>query len=206
MSNVSTGVLPNYAQPNFNYNDQRYKELSRQLQQNPTQKTDIENENKNSNSNLNTDANVDLNRTRNFTDEIRRLFLGLDEGKIPSSSFQLDKMPEPSTLTGEHKRLWDAAQEFQSLFINMMLKGMRSTLNPEADMLHGGRTQEIFEDMLYDERAKSYSKNAGFPLAEQIYLQMAPQITEATSSYQENLFKQVPPSVSTDQIQREWKR
>lgn len=204
MSDASIGVLPNYTQQNFNYNDQRLKQLSRQLQQNPAQKSDIESQSKNTD--LNTDTNVDLNRTGNFTDEIRRLFPGLDEGKIPMSSFQLDKMPDPSTLTGEHKRLWEAAQEFQSLFINMMLKGMRSTLNPEADMLHGGRTQEIFEDMLYDERAKSYSKNAGFPLAEQIYLQMAPQITEATSSYQENLFKQVPPSVSTDQIQREWKR
>lgn len=200
MSDASIGVLPNYTQKNFNYNDQRLKELSQKLQQNPTPKSDIED------IPTNTKTNENLSPTKSFTDEIRRLFPGLDEGKISSSSFQLDKMPDSSTLTGEHKRLWQAAQEFQSLFINMMLKGMRSTLNPETDMLHGGRTQEIFEDMLYDERAKSYSKNAGFPLAEQIYLQMAPQISSATSSYQENLFKQVPPSVSTDQIQREWKR
>lgn len=142
-----------------------------------------------------------------FTDEVRKFFPGIDEGRMPSSAFKLEKMPDPSTLTGERKRLYDTAVEFQSLFINMMLKGMRSTLKPENDMLHGGKTQEIFEDMLYDERAKSFSKHGGFPLAEQIYLQMAPMIQEqeATDSYENNL-KRVPPTVSTDQIQREWKR
>lgn len=142
-----------------------------------------------------------------FTDEVRRLFPGIDEGRMPSSAFKLEKMPDPSTLTGERKRLYDTAVEFQSLFINMMLKGMRSTLKPENDMLYGGKTQEIFEDMLYEERAKSFSKHGGFPLAEQIYLQMAPMIQEqeATNSYENNL-KRVPPTVSTDQIQREWKR
>lgn len=140
-----------------------------------------------------------------FTDEVRSFFPGIDEGKIPSSAFQLEKMPDPSTLKGEHKRLWDTAVEFQSLFINMMLKGMRSTLQPENDMLYGGTTQEVFEDMLYEERAKSFSKHGGFPLAEQIYLQMAPMLQEASGNYEENLHR-APPSVSTDQIQREWKR
>jgi len=140
-----------------------------------------------------------------FTDEIRKYFPGIDEGKMPSSAFKLDKMPDVSTLTGEHKRLYETAVEFQSLFINMMLKGMRSTLHPENDMLYGGKTQEIFEDFLYDERAKSFSKHGGFPLAEQIYLQMAPLVNEAADSYQDNL-NQVPPTISTDQIKREWMR
>lgn len=141
-----------------------------------------------------------------FTDEIRRLFPGIDEGKIPSDRFQRERMPDPKTLTGEKKRLYDTALEFQSLFINMMLKGMRQTLHTEDDMLYGGRTQEIFEDMLYDEYSKTYSRTAGFPLAEQVYLQMAPRIQEgAAQSYEENL-RNAPSSVSTDQIQREWKR
>lgn len=145
-------------------------------------------------------------KTPAFTEEVRRLFPGIDQGKIASERFRLEKMPDPRTLTGEKKRLYDTALEFQSLFINMMLKGMRQTLHTEDDMLYGGRTQEIFEDMLYDEYSKTYSRTAGFPLAEQVYLQMAPRIQEdAGRSYEDNL-KNAPPSVSTDQIQREWKR
>lgn len=148
----------------------------------------------------------DANIRPTFSDEIRKYFPGIDQGKIPSEKFRLDRMPDPATLTGERKRLYQTSLEFQSLFINMMLKGMRATLHHEDDMLYGGRTQEIFEDMLYDEYSKSYSRSAGFPLAEQIYLQMAPMVSEkGAGSYEENL-KRVPPTVSTDQIHREWKR
>ncbi len=69
----------------------------------------------------------------------------------------------------ERKKLYDAAVEFQSIFVKMMLNSMRKTLNKENDPLHGGQTQEIFEDMLYDKYALSMSQTAGFPLADWIY-------------------------------------
>jgi Rod binding domain-containing protein len=188
----------------INYREYRLNELSRRFYQMtvrpaPDGKLDLQNS-------IKTGQHTP-ERTSRFTDEIRNLFPGLDEGKMPSSAFKLDRMPEPSSLTGEHRRLYETALEFQALFINMMLRGMRSTLNPENDMLYGGQRQEIFEDMLYEERAKSFSKYGGFPLAEQIYLQLAPMIQpeDAADSYENNL-RRVPPTVSTDQIQREWKR
>ncbi len=73
----------------------------------------------------------------------------------------------------ERKRLYDAAVEFQAVFLNMMLKSMRSTLNREQDILHGGRTQEIFEDMLYDEYSRTLSRTERFGLAEEIYRQFS---------------------------------
>jgi flagellar protein FlgJ len=38
--------------------------------------------------------------------------------------------------------------------------------------MDGGMAEDIFSDMLYDEYAKSMTKNAGFGLADQVYLQL----------------------------------
>jgi len=101
----------------------------------------------------------------------------------------------------EKKRLYDAAVEFQSIFVNMMLKSMRSSLHKEQDLLYGGRTQEIFEDMLYDEYAKLMSRQGGFNLSDDLYKQIAPFVGPAAAEYNRN-------GLSTEQIQSpmEWSR
>ena len=50
----------------------------------------------------------------------------------------------------KHAQLKEVAKGFESIFLNMMFKSMRDTLNKEDDLLHGGFSQEIFEDMLYE--------------------------------------------------------
>lgn len=81
----------------------------------------------------------------------------------------------------EKKKLYDAALEFQSIFLNMMIKSMRKTLHPEKNMLFGGRTEEIFTDMLYDEHAKVMSRTGSYGLAENIYRQMAPSLNSRST-------------------------
>ncbi|MCR9143107.1 MAG: rod-binding protein [bacterium] len=73
----------------------------------------------------------------------------------------------------ERKRLYNAALDFQGIFIGKMLKSMRSNLNPENDLLFGGNRQQIFEDMLYDEYSKAMSRSGGFDLADQMYQQLS---------------------------------
>ncbi|MBI3395292.1 MAG: rod-binding protein [Spirochaetia bacterium] len=95
-------------------------------------------------------------------------------GELKNAQEPLPKSGETSAGKGasadpaEEAKVKEAALQFQAMFINMMLKSMRATLHPENDMLFGGRTQEIFQDMLYDEYSKSMSKASGFPLADQI--------------------------------------
>jgi peptidoglycan hydrolase FlgJ len=101
----------------------------------------------------------------------------------------------------ERKRLYDAAQSFQSIFIEQMLSAMRKNLNKESDMLYGGQTEEIFTDYLYQEYAKGISKQGNFGLAEQIYAQMSQQLPtaeqqRALKSYEQNLH----PSISTQEM------
>lgn len=78
----------------------------------------------------------------------------------------------PNTPIDRSSDLYKAAQEFEALFINIMLKAMRSTVE-RGPINNGGFAEEIFEDMLYEERAKQMARTAGFGLADALYRQLA---------------------------------
>lgn len=135
------------------------------------------------------------------------------QGSIPSE--KIDGRPDPAKLdlTGKKKELYETAQEFQSMFIKMMLSSMRKTLNKDNDMLHGGTTQEIFEDMLYDERSKAMAKSASFPIAKEIYYQMEHLVEEnpevlqklgrqAGDAYSKNRAENYHGKISTGQLKK----
>jgi len=86
----------------------------------------------------------------------------------PLSSSQVKK---PTVdRTGE---LYQACQDFEALFIKQMLDVMRKTIHKEDDMLAGGLSQDVYEDMLYDEYAKKMASTAQFGLADMIYKQVS---------------------------------
>lgn len=67
--------------------------------------------------------------------------------------------------------LYKECQEFESIFVNMMLTEMRKTVD-KSGLMDGGQAEDIFQDMLYDEYAKDMTKSANFGLADQVYLQL----------------------------------
>jgi Rod binding domain-containing protein len=70
-------------------------------------------------------------------------------------------------------KLFEQCQEFESIFVKMMLKEMRNSVDKTDSLLSGGWAESIYSDMLDDEYSKSMAKNAGFGLAEQLYKQLA---------------------------------
>jgi Rod binding domain-containing protein len=68
-------------------------------------------------------------------------------------------------------KLYEACVEFEALFIKQMLSAMRKSVQ-KTGLLDGGMAEDIFEDMLYDEYAKSMARNAGFGLADTVYLHL----------------------------------
>lgn len=69
--------------------------------------------------------------------------------------------------------LYEKALELESYFVKMMLTSMRSTLSGTSfNGEEKSYAQNMYEDMLYDELAVSMTKNAGFGLADQIYLEL----------------------------------
>lgn len=65
--------------------------------------------------------------------------------------------------------LYEKSMELESYFVKQMLSSMRKTIikSQESDF-----AQQTYEDMLFDEYANSMTKNAGFGLADQIYLSL----------------------------------
>ncbi len=68
--------------------------------------------------------------------------------------------------------LYEQCREFESIFAKMMLKEMRKTVD-KSGLVSGGWAEDIFQDMLDDEYAKSMSASANFGLADQLYRQLA---------------------------------
>ena len=74
-------------------------------------------------------------------------------------------------------KLYEKSLEMESYIVKMMLSSMRKTVM-KADG-ESSYAKNMYEDMLYDEYATMMTKNAGFGLADQMYLQLSQGEVEA---------------------------
>ncbi|QFI14860.1 rod-binding protein [Borrelia sp. CA_690] len=72
----------------------------------------------------------------------------------------------------KNEELRKASLEFEAIFIKQMLESMKKTLNKDQNLLSGGQVEEIFEDMLYEQRAKQIAQSQSFGIANSIYNQL----------------------------------
>lgn len=69
-----------------------------------------------------------------------------------------------------NKDLKKAADGFEELFLHKMLRVMRES-GPKANLVFGGRGEEIFQDMLDENYAKIITRSRAFGLSDVIYNQ-----------------------------------
>lgn len=82
-------------------------------------------------------------------------------------------------IPGDEKKLLEVCRDFESIFIKQMLDAMRNTV-PESELTGGSLTEDIFEDMLYDEYAKEMSRTANLGIAEMMYQQLSKNHTSSS--------------------------
>jgi flagellar protein FlgJ len=85
--------------------------------------------------------------------------------------------PSPATskkLVDKTDKLYEQCEALETFLVKTLLTGMRNTIQ-KSEFLDGGFAGEMYEDMLYDEYAKDFTKNAGFGLAELAYLELTDQ-------------------------------
>ncbi len=75
--------------------------------------------------------------------------------------------PVPST-----DQLLETSRDFSSLLIEQMLNAMRTTVHHQDNPLHGGLSQEIFEDFLYREYATMLAHSGNLGIDRLIYEQL----------------------------------
>ena len=98
---------------------------------------------------------------------------------LPSTKFKSSSMETIDSLTKslgsptspDLRKLKQATEDFEQIFVNMMLKEMNKGLG-KTGFLDGGDYEKAFKDMLVDERAKQMSKNGSFGLAKMMYKQL----------------------------------
>ncbi len=94
----------------------------------------------------------------------------LDKAARPTGAAANQANPhvQPKTID-RTSELYEKSMELESYFVKQMLSEMRKTImkSQESDF-----AQQTYEDMLYDEYATAMTKNAGFGLADQIYLSL----------------------------------
>jgi flagellar protein FlgJ len=83
----------------------------------------------------------------------------------------LDALKHDAKTDGR-KALRGAAQQFESLFINMMLKSMREATSSVGDSLTGGNEMELYQSMYDQQIATQMSKGKGLGLADLLVQQL----------------------------------
>lgn len=69
--------------------------------------------------------------------------------------------------------LYEQALELESFFVKIMLSSMRATINQSSITGENSFASGMYQDMLYDQLSRDLTQNAGFGLADQIYIQLA---------------------------------
>jgi flagellar protein FlgJ len=107
-------------------------------------------------------------------------------GESPADSFaslldkaQVQTSAEKSTdsnraIIDKTDKLYEQCEALETFLLKNLISGMRKTVQ-KSDLLDTGFAGEMYEDMLYDEYAKDFSKNANLGFAELAYMELTGQ-------------------------------
>lgn len=74
-------------------------------------------------------------------------------------------------LSASQKELKEAAEQFESVFINMLFKEMRKSVS-DSDLFGDRDAEQTFQEMLDTEMSTKLSQNGGIGLGNVIYKQL----------------------------------
>ena len=77
----------------------------------------------------------------------------------------------PGKDIDKNDKLYQLCLELETFLVKNLLTSMRNTVQ-KTGLVDEGFAGKMYEDMLYDEYAKDFTKNASFGLAEQAYRQL----------------------------------
>lgn len=87
---------------------------------------------------------------------------------------QLNKIPVTKDVSDDAK-LREAANDFEAIFIQQMLKTMRKT-SFESDLLPKSEGEKVFQSLLDEQYALLSAKSGSLGFSEMIYQQLKPKV------------------------------
>ena len=90
-----------------------------------------------------------------------------------ASSNDFEKILEKAKETGDTKQLKEACNQLESVFINMMMKSMRSTITEDEGIFSKSEAEKMFEGMLDEEFSSKMSSAGGIGIGDMVFDQMS---------------------------------
>ena len=100
---------------------------------------------------------------------------GLQKSNLNLQDSKIDALSNVNLKNQSDDELMDAAKKFEAVFVNQLFQAMDNTIERDKEgMFSGGRGEEMFRSMFYDEIAQNVSSEAStsFGFAKQMYEQM----------------------------------
>lgn len=91
---------------------------------------------------------------------------------VQNNTSKLSVKMESAYTEKDDKKLRETCQEFESLFVSMMMKEMRKTV-PDGGLLSSSFATDTYQDMFDEEISKSASKGNGIGIADAMYRQIS---------------------------------
>ena len=102
-------------------------------------------------------------------EEILRRMQSTSQVSDPGDRFRANDTPvSRNAPIDRSSQLFELCMELETMLIKNLIKGMRSTVQ-KTNLIDTGFAGEVYEDMLYDEYAKTFARNAGLGFAEMAY-------------------------------------
>ena len=94
--------------------------------------------------------------------------INVEAAKTNAFKDELDK----ASASGDNEKIMEAAKTFESYFINMLFKQMRSTINYSGGMFERSNAEVLFQEMLDEQYSEIATESGGIGLAKSIFEQM----------------------------------
>ena len=92
-----------------------------------------------------------------------------------NSSLPAPRFTPPKAVTiDKTDKLYEQCIELEIFLVKTLISSMRNTVQ-KSGLIDEGFAGKMYEDMLYDEYAREYAKNANFGMAELAYLELSGQ-------------------------------
>ena len=96
--------------------------------------------------------------------------LAADKKALPQGAAANSAVRPSDKKIDKTSKLYEKSMELESFFVKMMVDSMRKTVQSSSK---DSFAKSMYQDMLYDEYTTSLTKQAGFGLADQIYLELS---------------------------------
>jgi flagellar protein FlgJ len=110
-------------------------------------------------------------------DKFRDARVGEPAGSGRAAAAEKEPVPALSSrkpVIDKTGKLYEQCEALETFLVKTLISGMRNTVQ-KSKLIDTGFAGQMYEDMLYDEYAKDFTRNANFGLAELAYLELTGQ-------------------------------